>query len=351
MLKRILFILALLVAFLLLAVGVVLWDTQDKWFLRRPDIKFAPMRDAAIKDPDNPTKIFRIDMAQVEQEYPLGRTDLAKLKPEHIRALAQEEIDQIYGRITAGPIPDGVYHGDLIFPRPDSANETYATQAQLMVQRLRRTVAVFVPIGSVRPPRLEEALGGVDGLVAGARLALVEQVGRTMWKGKVFYRDRRMLRNLIEDWSLQLAKGVIAIDDQSAIEKISIPRTGNLLHFVLPTIRVNLMFPAKLHCGQSLIDGRREAILLDYAFSDDLRGYQKNPDGLVGRNGLHVLDEMRMIRPGFYLGRGYINRMFVLNFTLYNPKVAEAGAAGFAHGEPISEDCWPGEQLRHATAN
>src|SRR5215468_1725036 len=139
MLKRILFILALLVAFLVLAVGVVLWDTQDKWFLRRPDIKFAPMRDAAIKDPDNPTKIFRIDMAQVEQEYPLGRTDLAKLKPEHIRALAQEEIDQIYGRITAGPIPDGVYHGDLIFPRPNSANETYATQAQLMVQRLRRT--------------------------------------------------------------------------------------------------------------------------------------------------------------------------------------------------------------------
>jgi hypothetical protein len=349
MLKRILFILAGLVALLVLAVGVVLWDTQDSWFLRRPDIKFAPMRDTAIKDPDNPTKTFRVDMAQVEQDYPLGRTDLAKLKPEHIRALAQEEIDQIYGRISPGPIPDGVYHGDLIFPRPDSANETYATQAQLMVQRLRQMVAVFVPIGSVRPPRLEEALGGVEGLAAGTKLLLLEQVGRTIWKGKYFYRDRRMLRNFIEDF--KVVEHIITIDDKNAVEKISIPRQGRLLPIFLPTTSVNLLFPAKLFCGQSLIDGRREAILLDYAFNDELPGYQKNPDGLVGRNGLHVLDEMRMIRPGLYLGRGYINRIFVLNFTLYNPKVAEAGLASFARGEPISEDCWPGEQLRHATAN
>src|SRR5262249_21075711 len=163
MLKRTLLILAGLVAFLVLAVAVVLWDTEDSWFLRRPDIKFAPLRDASIKDPDNPTKIFRVDMAQVERNYPLGRTDLAKLKPEHIRALSQEEIDQIYGRITAGPIPDGAYHGDLIFPRSDSTGESYAGQGQLMVRRLRQMIGLFVPPVGANPPRLEEALGGADG--------------------------------------------------------------------------------------------------------------------------------------------------------------------------------------------
>jgi hypothetical protein len=350
MLKRIFLVVAGVVGFFVLAVIVVLWDTQDSWFLRRPDIKFAPLADTAIKDPDNPTKLFRVDMAQVEQEYPLGRADLAKLKPEHIRALAQEEIDQIYGRITAGPIPDGVYFGDLVFPRADSANESYATQAQLIARRFRHMIAPFVPfVRAGAPPRLEEALGGAEGLAAGAKVDLLESVGRSIWKGKFFYRDRRMLRNFIEDF--KVVEHIIKIDDKNAVEKIRIARQGQLLPFLLPTTSVNLLFPAKLHCGQSLIDGRREAILLDYAFNDELPGYQANPDGLVGRNGLHVLDEMRMIRPGFYLGRGYINRIFVLNFTLYSPKVADAGLDGFARGGPISEDCWAGEQLRHATAN
>ena len=53
-----------------------------------------------------------------------------------------------------------------------------------------------------------------------------------------------------------------------------------------------------------------------------------------------------MVRPGFYLGRAYANRAFLLNFTLYNPEVADAGAEAFARGEPIAEDCWPGEQIR-----
>jgi hypothetical protein len=62
-----------------------------------------------------------------------------------------------------------------------------------------------------------------------------------------------------------------------------------------------------------------------------------------------------MVRPGFYLGRAYANRAFLLNFTLYNPDVADAGTEAFAKGEPVAEDCWPGEQagpqtLRQAAA-
>ena len=40
-----------------------------------------------------------------------------------------------------------------------------------------------------------------------------------------------------------------------------------------------------------------------------------------------------MIRPGFYLGRAYANKIFLLNFMLYNAEVADAGKDGFANGD------------------
>ena len=49
-----------------------------------------------------------------------------------------------------------------------------------------------------------------------------------------------------------------------------------------------------------------------------LPGYLEKLDHLVGRDGLAVRDEIRMVRPGFYLGRAYLNRVFGVNFTLYN---------------------------------
>src|SRR5439155_1469762 len=58
-----------------------------------------------------------------------------------------------------------------------------------------------------------------------------------------------------------------------------------------------LLFPAKLYCGQSLLDGRRESTIIDYAFTDDIDGYREKPDFLAGRRGLDVRDEIRMIRP------------------------------------------------------
>ena len=89
------------------------------------------------------------------------------------------------------------------------------------------------------------------------------------------------------------------------------------------------MFPAKLYCGQSLLDGRRESIIIDYAFTDDLPGYREMPDMLAGRRGFQVRDEIRMVRPGFYLGRAYLGRSFVLNFVLYNKEIAERDGPGF----------------------
>ena len=101
----------------------------------------------------------------------------------------------------------------------------------------------------------------------------------------------------------------------------------------------NLLFPAKLYCGQSLLDARRESIIIDYAYTDDLPGYIEPLDHLVGREGLKIRDEIRMVRPGFYLGRAYMDRVFVLNFTLYNAEIAGSSSA------EAEEDCWAGEQV------
>jgi hypothetical protein len=255
-------------------------------------IPFAPRQDTTLKDPDNPTKIFRLDMAKVERTYPLSRADRARITPAYLASLSQEEIDQIYGRLTAGPIPDGPYQGDLFFARGDD---------------LRK--------------RLDEILGGIEGRVAGAKIDAVETLGRALWKGKWFYRDQRVLRNMISDAAVLRP----IVGDPSTLMRETIPRTG-WLATVLPRNEVWLLFPAKLYCGQSLLDGRRESVIIDYYYSD----------------------EIRMVRPGFYLGRAYANRMFLLNFTVYNPEIAEQGQAAFAANAPIAEDCWAGEQVRAA---
>ncbi len=280
----------------------------------RAEIPFAPLVDMGLSDADNPTKVFRVDMARVEQEFPLSRGDLAGLVPANILAMNQEEVDQLYGRLTAGPIPDGPYLGDLFFP-----------------------------VGDTMESRLDEILGGLKGRIAAEKIETVEGAGRALWKGKMFYRDDRVLRNFIEDF--RSLSGLI--DDPEALERATVPREG-ILSWVLPTTDVYLLFPAKLYCGQSLLDGRRESVIIDYAYNDDLPGYQERPDGLAGRNGLRVRDEIRMIRPGFYLGRAYLNKVFLLNFTLWNAEVAEAGLTDSAEGAPVAEDCWAGEQVRHA---
>jgi hypothetical protein len=295
--------------------GIIVWTVLG-WrpHASPPEIKFLLLEDSSIKDPDNPTKEFRFDFARVEEEAPLSRADLMKITPENVAVLKPEEIDQIYGRITAGPIPNGPYEGNLFFAKGDN-----------------------------QPNRLEEIIGGIEGRVAKDKIDLLENIGRTLWKGKKFYREDRVLRNFIED----LAPLRALIDNPSTLMTATVPRRG-ILSLIMPTNQVWLLFPAKLYCGQSLLDSRRESVIIDYGYGDEIKGYQGSPDSLAGRNGLKVRDEIRMIRPGFYLGRAYTNRMFLLYFTLYNSEIAERESASFAAGGAIAEDCWPGEQVRKA---
>jgi len=248
------------------------------------------------------------DFAEVEYKYPLSAQQLMTLTPENLKSLDQEKVDQIYARLTAGPIPDGPYNGDLFFPN-----------------------------GPTGMKRLGEIVGGIKGYGADLELAKLTVLGRALWKGKVFYRDQRVLRNRIDD--LNAFKDFFPDPaDQQELEAAKAHPTAE-----------NQYFPAKLYCGQSLIDSRRESVIIDYAFTDELPGYRKVPDKLAGREGLIVRDEVRMVRPGFYLGRAYMAGTFILNFTLYNKAVADQGSPAFLNGTRPAEDCWIGYQRMAAS--
>ncbi|MCP5417108.1 MAG: hypothetical protein H6965_08455 [Chromatiaceae bacterium] len=249
--------------------------------------------------------------ARVEHNLPLTagveeRRQLALVTPKYLAGLDQEKVDQIYARLTAGPIPDGPFDGDLFFPE-----------------------------GSSGKLRAAEIVSGLKSLAIRFKAKKLEIIGSVLWKGKVFYRDEMLLRNRIEDLAL-LAP---LIDDMLSVPKIEVNGRDSWL-----------LFPARLYCGQSLLDGRRESVIIDYAFTDELPGYREKPDFLAGRRGFQVRDEIRMIRPGFYLGRAYLGHTFVLNFTLYNDAIASKELDRWIETGRTSEDCWVGSQRLASTA-
>jgi hypothetical protein len=277
-------------------------------------IPFAPLVDRSLADPDNPAKTFRLDFAEVEAAYPLSRADAATLTPAMLAELSQEEIDQIYARLTAGAMPEGYYASELFFAREGNLHE-----------------------------RLEEIVGIVPGRAAAASLEGLLGLADAVWKGKVFFPDEGIARTPVQD----IAPLRLLVDDPDTLASATVPREGPL-RLILPADAVWLLFPAKVYCGQSLIDGRRESIVVDYNYADEIDGFRARPDALLARGGLALRDEMRMVRPGFYLGRAYVGRMFLMNFTLVNRRVLERDADAFASGAAIAEACWPGEQARRS---
>jgi hypothetical protein len=250
----------------------------------------------------------QIDFARLEQEKPLTRGHLLDLSPANLEKMSQEQVDQVYARLTAGPIPDGPYEGTFFFAQGGGL------------------------------PRIGEQLGGLKGQAVGLKLQLLELVGQKIWKGKVFYRQERVLRNMIDRRAT--VNAFLARQKVEAANLRSIDFQGNQAY---------LLFPARLYCGQSLLDGRRESVIIDYAFTDEIPGYEPAVDALGGREGTQIRDEIRMVRPGFYLGRAYLSRVFALNFTLRNAEVEKAGRDAFLATGRIEEDCRVGGQRQVAS--
>ena len=198
-----------------------------------PNIGFAPY------DKNYQSKM---DLAQVDYKYPIPPAELAKITPDWLAKLDQEQLDQIYARLPAGPIPDGAFAGRILLPRGESGKF-----------------------------RLSEIVGGFTGTALHLKGLVVEDIGEALWRGKVFFRDERVLRNRIEDLSLLKKVGLV----EGEPKKMSYGGKETWL-----------LFPAKLYCGQSLLDARRESIVIDYFFTDEIPGYQESPDFLAGRRGL-----------------------------------------------------------------
>src|ERR1044072_6535913 len=131
--------------FIGLAVLLAIAATTQVCAQSGPNIPFALIEDSALTDSDYLAKKFRIDFARVEQEFPLTRQHLMNITPQNIVNLSQEQVDQIYGRLTAGPIPDGQHAGNLFFARGDRIS----------------------PKAELRP-RLQQILGGLEGRLGGA---------------------------------------------------------------------------------------------------------------------------------------------------------------------------------------
>jgi hypothetical protein len=281
---------------ILIALAVVALALVLAWFVRS---RGNPAGIAFL--PYGPSYETKPDFSRLEHQLPLKPADLMRLTPANITRYDQEQVDQIFARLTAGPIPDGPYEGDL-----------------------------FLPKGSSGSSRLAEIVGGVKGAALNLGLSNLQTLARVLWKGKVFYRNEGIVRNRVDNLALLEALFSNRIDREK-VQRMSIHGQSN-----------QLLFPAKTYCGQSLLDSRRESIIMDYTFADDLPGYQEFPDAITGRDGLAVKAEVRMVRPGFYLGRGYINGVFVLNTTLYNEAAAKAKTA--------EEDCRVGSRRMAASA-
>src|SRR5438552_738806 len=142
-----------------LALSLSACDQINSLFNRAPQIRFAPYAEGYQT---------KTDLAQVEADFPLTAADLNQLTPDNLKSYDQEQVDQIYARLTAGPIPDGPYDGGLFFPKGQSGER-----------------------------RVSEIIGGLPGLAAELKTVKIEMLGAALWKGKVFYRNERLLRNRI----------------------------------------------------------------------------------------------------------------------------------------------------------
>ena len=158
---------------------------------------------------------------------------------------------------------DQIYSQLTAGPVPDGPYDGFVKFDESGDNDIERMLAISVP------PQLEKWL---------------KSAGTTLWRGKSFNSEKGSLTN----------------------------RMG-LIH----------RFPAKVFCGQSLIDSRRESVILDYAYGDTIPGYIAAFDWPMTRKGLNIRDEIRMVKPGLYLGRAYIQGIFALNFILQSQEEAD----------------------------
>jgi hypothetical protein len=241
---------------------------------------------AAACHPAAPPVRFAPDGTSVDRlraDFALTPAERQSLTPDTLKRFTQTQLDQIYMRLSTGPMPDGPFRGDLFFPR-----------------------------GSPEPGHVRDVAPNLSGRLAPAGAMPIEKLGRALWKGKVFFKAEGILRNRIEE--LLILKPFIT--DRASVPKLTFDGQTTWL-----------LFPAKTSCGNSKLDPAHHAIVIDYSKGSEVTGYREIPDSLAGPDALDILDEVRMVRPGLYLGRAHFRGQFRLNFTLLKPDAVPSADA------------------------
>lgn len=233
-----------------------------------------------------------MDAAELEHKYPLSAADRGRITVEWLRKLqTQEQIDQVYLRLPSGPIPEGVLKGSVIIRRETLQKLNQALDASWVMKNGK-----FI---------FKRLCGQSETL---------ECITQMLWSGKRIYpKDNAgeyILRNAIAK-KVALQLGPVLGGSKFVMETVK----GQLIENFNGEYQF-MLFPAKVHCGQSLLDARRESIIIDYSHGDDAKPFIPGIDDLAGRNGIYVRDEIRMVHSKLYLGRAYVERIFALNFTL-----------------------------------
>ena len=232
-----------------------------------------PAADETPPPPSPPLTFDRLlNPAQMNEYHPLTEEVLAAVTPESLRSLPQWQIDQLYARLDGGPIPDGDWQGSFFFA------------------------------DGLGPRSFVEGIENLD-LVLPIDPDALSRFGETLWLGKRFSKDEALARSPVE-------------------------ADSDLLDLFGVSLQPELLFPATLSCGESLHDPRKQSVIIDYSETHLHDGYLEEIDYLAGPGGLAIRDEMRRIRPGFYLGIAYAKGQPLLVFTLFNAEVRASGETG-----------------------
>lgn len=212
-----------------------------------------------------------VDFAELERKFPIEMPALEKLHTEDLRRLSQEQLDQLYARLKTGEMPTGAYRGQIL---------------QIS-----------------EPPQMTSL-----------QARFIRLTANSLWSGKLFEKSglESIARSLVPATLTQ--KALMKAAAISTLGKVA--NFGSATEYSLANKKYLEVLPSKVYFGQSLLDSRRESVVLDFAVADRLDGFNVSFDSVSLPNSLEMRDELREIRPGLYLGRAYIHQIFALSFLL-----------------------------------
>jgi hypothetical protein len=245
---------------------------------------------------------YKPDQTWVESSAPLTKSMRMALSPEDFKTMTQEELDQIYIRLNSGPIAPGSYKGSVM---------------------MKGFVANNVKNFLLKKFHGVQIVGGTVCL----KKDIFECFTEFAWEGKRIYpadpaTGEIQMRNAVSKVTAHALKAALNpmianLDPTNWLIRTVSPFYGEMKY---------MLFPAHVYCAQSLFDHRRESIVADYAWGSDFSPFIKGIDNIFGREHFGMREEIRMVRPGLYLGRVYAQKIFLFNFVLHNPDADKSAA-------------------------